>query len=211
MKRDPLLALHWRASKVRTCLHKKDRIGLVAFLKERHEERFFRPIRHLCAAENSQRGFGFAAIALCCLLIEMLQSYWDGLPTTNGREFAYLRNLKATPAKYRLPAHGSNGKEAFKKFFRRNKISFHNMSGVVFYRNVRNGLLHQAQTKRGWTIKQKGSSVCDISQRIIFRDNFAENLEQSFNEYLIQLGQLTWDSRPWQNAARKIWWLVRLS
>jgi len=44
---DPFLAANWRASKVLQCLEEKKKADLVAFLRERHKERFFDPIQHL--------------------------------------------------------------------------------------------------------------------------------------------------------------------
>ena len=72
MKRDPYLAANWRASKVRSCLRRKDKDDLVRFLRERHQERFFQPIRHLKSAPGNMQGYGFALMALCALLASRL-------------------------------------------------------------------------------------------------------------------------------------------
>src|SRR5260370_380850 len=82
MNSDLRLAANWPISKVRRCLRKKDRDGLVQFLRERHDERFFKPIRYLKGAPGNIQGYGFAMMALCALLVETIQSYRDGLPTT---------------------------------------------------------------------------------------------------------------------------------
>jgi hypothetical protein len=53
--------------------------------------------------------------------------------------------------------------------------------------------------------------VWDAKQKKIFRDDFAEALEASFEDYLAVLQKRKGNSRLWTKAARKIWWLIRLS
>lgn len=212
MKRDPYLAATWRASKVRSCLRRKDKDGLVRFLRERHQERFFQPLIHLKSAPGNMQGYGFAMMAVCALLVETIQSYRDGLPTTYAPELRKLRNRSGVPPAYKIPPTLQvNGKETFQRFFRAYTHNFGGLSGARFYRNIRNGLLHQGQTKAGWTIWKRGFRVWDAKQKKIFRDDFAEALETSFEGYLAVLQKRKWKSRLWTNAARKIWWLIRLS
>jgi len=212
MKRDPLLAQEWPASRVRRCLRKKDKKSLVQFLRDRHQERFFKPIRKLKSSPGNIQGYGFAMMALCSLLVETIQSYRDGLPTTGGRELAHFRTLKNVPSPYRIPAGlTAGGKKAFRRFFRSNRSHFPGLGGARFYMNIRNGLLHQGQTKGAWTVWKQGSRVFDAKQKRIFRDDFAEALEATFKVYLATLQKRAWRSGLWTNAARKIWWLIRLS
>jgi hypothetical protein len=151
-------------------------------------------------------------MALCALLIETIQSYRDGLPTTYSRELGKLRDLSRVPAAYRIPPTLQvNGRATFHRFFQSYRSNFENLSGARFYKNIRNGLLHQGQTKGGWTLSRQGQPVWDAKQKRIFRDNFAEALERSFESYLAELQQQNWNSKLWTNAARKIWWLIRLS
>src|ERR1700688_2731733 len=119
MSSDLRLASNWPISKVRTCLRRRDRNGLVQFLKERHEERFFSPIRLLKSAPGNAQGYGFAIMALCALLVETTQSYRDGLPTTFRPELDRLRSMPRVPAQYQIPLGlRINGKKAFARFFR---------------------------------------------------------------------------------------------
>jgi len=158
------------------------------------------------------QGYGFAMMALCALLVETIQSYRDGLPTTYARELGRLRNSSRVPPAYKIPLTlQANGKITFQRFFRANKDTFGSLSGARFYRNIRNGLLHQAQTKAGWTLWKRGFRVWDAKQKKIFRDDFAEALETSFEAYLAILQKSNWNCRLWTNATRKIWWLIRLS
>jgi len=212
MKRDLYLATHWPVSKVRTWLRRKKKKGLVQFLRERYQERFLKPIWHLKSAPGNIQGYGFAMMALCALLVETIQSYRDGLPTTYDWELKKLRNRLRVPLPYRIPANlRVNGKITFRRFFHAYRHNFGSLSGARFYRNIRNGLLHQGQTKAGWTIWKRGPGVWDAQRKTVFRDDFAEALEASFEEYLADLEKRDWNSRLWTNAARKIWWLARLS
>ncbi len=212
MNSDLRLAANWPISKVRRCLRKKDRDGLVQFLRERHDERFFKPIRYLKGAPGNIQGYGFAMMALCALLVETIQSYRDGLPTTFAPELNRLRNMPKVPAPYRiLLGLQINAKKTFQGFFRPHARQFSGLSGARFYKNIRNGLLHQGQTKAGWTLSKWGPGVCDAKETVIFRDDFAKQLESAFGDYLAELQRRGWGHRQWTNAARKIWWLIRLS
>ena len=172
MKRDPYLAANWRASKVQSCLRRRDKDGLVRFLRERHQERFFRPIGHLKSAPGNMQGYGFAMMALCALLVETIQSYRDGLPTTYDGELRKLRKISRVPPAYKIPLTLQvNGKVTFQRFFRAYRHTFDGLSGARFYRNIRNGLLHQGQTKRGWTLWKRGFRVWDAKQKRIFERN----------------------------------------
>jgi hypothetical protein len=212
MSFDLRLATNWPVSKVRSCLRRKDTNGLVQFLRERHDERFFRPIRHLKSASGNIQGYGFAMMALCALLVETIQSYRDGLPTTFPPELDRLRHVPRVPPQYRIPPNlRVNGKKAFERFFRAHRQQFPGLRGGQFYKNIRNGLLHQAQTRARWTLSKWGQGVCDSKGKVIYRDKFAEQLEATFEDYLTKLQVHRWNHRQWINAARKIWWLIRLS
>lgn len=211
-KSDPLLANKWRTSRVRRCLRKKETSELVTFLWERHDERFFQPIRNLKSAEGNHQGYGFAMMSLCSLLIETIQSYKDGIPTTSSGELGRLRKLGKVPKQYQIPTGLKvSGIAAFQRFFRSYRAKFPGVSGTRFYKNIRNGLLHQGQTKAGWTLSKSGPQVCDPSGKIICRDNFSEALESCFEDYLDKLRTKSWTHGYWHRAARKIWWLIRLS
>jgi hypothetical protein len=73
---------------VRLCLRTQDGSGLIEFIRQRHTERFFKPIQLLGSAAKNDQGYGFAIMALCSLLVEAIQSYRDGLPTVTERSNA---------------------------------------------------------------------------------------------------------------------------
>jgi hypothetical protein len=52
----------------------------------------------------------------------------------------------------KMETRSSEQPENLQRFFRAYKQNFGGLSGARFYKNVRNGLLHQGQTKAGWTL-----------------------------------------------------------
>lgn len=212
-KKDPKLARGWPASKVQFCLDKKRKRDLVSFLNQRFEDRFFEPIRVLARAPRNTQGYGFAIMALCALLVESIQSFRLGLPSSYEPD---LRNLHryAPPRDVEVPrAEWRNGHQVFEEFFRepKHKKLFPGIDGAKFCKNIRDGLLHQAQTKDGWTITTAQRRLCAIKKRTINRNLFAERLQKAFRAYIGELRKSPWDDHLWQKTRRKIWWLVKLS
>ncbi len=209
---NPEFASGWRRRKILACLRRRQTLELVSFIRARHNERFFEPIKKLNYSSGNLQGYGFGSMAICCLLIETIQSYRDGLPTTDNGELKRLRILKRIPARYRLPTNlRVRGQKAFKRFFKDYRKLFPGIPAASFYKNVRCGLLHQGQTKHEWMVRANGPNVFDTEKRIIFRNNFASALKSAFQEYLNELRTASWDDRIWVKASRKIWWLMRTS
>jgi hypothetical protein len=149
------LASKWTISKVALALENDDRKRLVKFMDDRYTERFF---IHMKVLEHAKEGTsGFAIMALCSLLIETLQCYRWGYPSTNECELKKcIKEGKSLGSEYRLDnvtKTKSLGCEAFQAFFENYSALFPDVDGAEFYRSVRNGLLHQAQTKNGWLIR----------------------------------------------------------
>jgi hypothetical protein len=207
-------AENWDKTKVHECLRQGEPGQLADFILARHEERFLQPVRLMRAAPGNAQGYGFAMMALCLLLVETIQSYRDGLPTTDKREFDKLVVLANIPQPYRLKkSDWKSGKRAFQRFFRASRGPFEGLPGAAFYKNVRCGLLHQGQTKKGWIIERKGFKAWNrtTSSRILYRNDFFAALENCFRKYLDDLQASGRQDRIFKLAARKVWWLVRLS
>lgn len=108
----------------------KDVNGIAEFISGRFTERYFAPL------EASKAKSGFCLMAVSCLMIEALQCFWEGLPRTPK----------------------SNGADLFRRFFDRNSnMGIPSGLGGRFYGNVRNGILHQAETTDGWKIRLGGT------------------------------------------------------
>jgi hypothetical protein len=209
-----LYAQGWDEARLRKCLRRKEPAELAGFILARHQERFFEPLTKLRESSGNSQGYGFSILAICSLLVETIQSYRDGLPTTDKREYLHLSNLKNIPSRYHLnPNKWTSGAKAFRRFFESNRNIFLGIPSTSFYKKIRCGILHQGQTKHGWIVKQKGASVwgCMAHANILHRDNFVKALNQSFQKYIDQVSVSKWESKICRNAAKKVWWLMKLS
>ncbi|HEV1993296.1 MAG TPA: hypothetical protein VGR03_03095 [Candidatus Acidoferrum sp.] len=217
------LAQNWQCGKVIRYLEagEAQKHLLVCFLQERHYERFFEPIGSLIHAGRTQRGFGFSIMSLCCLLIETIECYCLGWPSSSPKE---LRQLEASPHNLAVPSndfkisgpyepHKYSSEQAFIKFF---DDSLHNLhfpdlvgKGRNFYSSIRCGLLHQAQTKDGWRIRTSGKLYDDSpDKKSINRDAFAQALQNCFDSLLKELEKAEWDGALWKAVRKKMWWLA---
>lgn len=128
--------------------------------------RYLNPIE-LLQEYGTFRGEGFSIVAIHCTLIEFLES------TVQGRIYRYRR-----PGDPPLGPHEySNSGELFVSFLSGRQPfakDFDNVLARDFYENVRCGLLHEARTKRGWTIWARSAvaNVVSSAPKIVYRDNF---------------------------------------
>jgi hypothetical protein len=208
------LSRGWPKSKVLDAFRRQSTCELAEFLRERYTERFFEPIRRLQSSPLNERGYGFSIMALCCLLIETLQCYREGLPATGTAEHA---KLEGTTRKLTVPPHCAlpaprEARDVFQAFFSapQNPALFPGVDGLDFYENIRCGLLHQAQTKKGWRIVVTGP-LWDAGGKILNRNEFVEATEKCFQHYLSELRLSPWTEDIWISASRKIWWLAQTS
>ena len=190
-KQEPELATGWTLSRVEDCLCREDKGALVKFIAQCYENRFLNPIKILRVAPSQARGYGFAIMALCSLLIESLQSYRYGLPTKNKAEFKRLAFFNS-PTQYEVPENQrKSGGEVFWDFFSYppHRTLFPGVDGKIFYTAIRNGLLHQAQTKDGWRIRTGQSMLWNAKDRILDRNKFADGLASAFKNYTQELSR----------------------
>lgn len=213
VRNEPELAVGWTITTVEGHLNAGEKDALIEFISRRYEERFLDPIRTLRSAPRHSRGYGFAIMALCSLLIEGLQSYRYGLPTTNAGEFGRLASFNPPPEFEIPPKDQKSGTQVFSDFFSYapHQRLFPNVDGLIFYRAIRNGLLHQAQTKDGWRIKTGQPRLWNSQDKIVDRQKFSDALNCAFNQYVEELNVARWDENIWLMARRKIWWLIRFS
>lgn len=128
--------------------------------------------------ETGQRQFGFAMMGLACLLIETLAQTYAGLEESPGRN--------------------KNG-EFYADFLTQNslvlKSAFDEISAKRFYKTIRCGILHQAETKKKTTLRfikstdrtcvvevlEDGDSLC------IYWKNFYSLLREELKAYFEDL------------------------
>jgi hypothetical protein len=208
------LASNWSVKRVSDCLMVAQKHELIQFLSDRHRERFFEPIEILQEAKSSWRGFGFAIMALCSLLIETIESYKKGLPTSDKTDFDDLfEGIDIAPFdKNDLRSEINGSRKIFEGFFEdsENKRFFPDVNGKLFFQKIRCGLLHQAQTKGGWKIVRSGK-YWDEASLSINRDEFAVRLRKCFDKFLVELETTEWQKGVWPMVYSKMFLLTKSS
>jgi hypothetical protein len=158
---------------------RKDREGIANFLYERLSERYIKPV-------SSRTRHGFAMMACACLLIETMESFWNGWKTSVG----------AMP-----------GEEVFERYFKRTKqFQQFEKHSTDFYQGVRCGLLHQGETKLGWRITRKRGQplLSGNGTRTIQAETFLNILDASIKEYCCTLRGTDWNDERWKKCRRKM-------
>ncbi len=156
----------------------KDRVEISRFIRQRFSERYITPLR------GSEK-HGFCTMAISCLMIEALESFWQGWPDTR-----------------------KHSRESFCSFFKRCESlgsPLRVFSGIAddFYKGVRCGILHQAETTRGWRIRRKGP-LYSPETKTINATEFHNKLEEVLERYCSDLQNADWDSDIWRNLRSKM-------
>lgn len=138
----------------------------VGVLHDRLRERYLSPIECLIQAFQDGSGPkgitpGFAILGLCCPVIE-------------------------TMASFRRTERGATGKELFTSFLRR-VFQFDDTTAAAFYSGIRNGILHDAETRK-WVIRAatpRGRIVIrDGGRYYLNRSEFYRTLAKEFRDYI---------------------------
>jgi len=160
----------------------QDKNGISTFIRERFTERYILPMK-------SRYRHGFSIMAICCLMIETLESFKQGWQDTRGRN--------------RI-AKMHNSELAFHLFFQSEKL-FKDLIGFEneFYRCVRCGILHQAETVEGWHVTRRGV-MFDQKSKTINATIFLRRLGHSLNTYCDDLKTLDWNSNEWKRFRDKM-------
>jgi hypothetical protein len=225
------LAPEWDIKRVLNALHgekrQEKRLQLAQFIEGRYNKRFFEPISVLetgAVRGKSARPYGFAIMSLACQMVETLESYREGIPTTSKGDFDWMTtkdpNYKKSPKQVTCEKKDiPTTEEAFSNFFSYYGAKFPGLKGDQFFRNFRNSLLHQSQTRNGWTIKihprrdrlAKVNEVYVETEKILYRDSFVSQLRCCFASFIEDLRQNSDNEETWKNPERKIWWIAWLS
>ncbi len=155
---------------------KEERKNIVEFIKQRFIERYFTP---LCQESNKKNGF--CTMAVCCLMIEALESFRRGWNNSKG-----------------------NSELAFCSFFDSNDElkDFHGKAHE-FYIHIRCGILHQAETTGGWHIRRRGKLLYPLT-KTINATKFYNILEKCLDNYCNELLQAEWNAKIWKNFRKKM-------
>lgn len=162
-------------AKYRHMEQNRDRNGISLFVRQRFTERYIDPVR------KSEAKHGFSIMAVCCLMIEALESFKQGWRSTRGKS-----------------------KESFRRFFSGNQhLAEFRPLADDFYEHVRCGILHQAETTGGWKIRRKGP-LFDDSSRHINATEFLARIDNCLDDYCKRLCDESWESEIWQNLRTKM-------
>lgn len=132
------------------------------FLKRRLEERYIDPIERLLPEHKN----GFNIMAISCLMIETLESFYQGWGDRKGKS-----------------------RECFELFFSRQpRFKAIQDAGLAtsFYTDVRCGILHQGETKGGWTISRAGA-MFDHANMKLNATAFHRQIALALNDYCAEL------------------------
>jgi hypothetical protein len=119
-------------------------------------------------------------------MVEALQSFRRGWPDTSRK---------------------GDGEHAFCSFFDEHE-SFASFRGHArdFYKGVRCGILHQAESTLGWRIRRDQSQMLTVTEigRVVDAKRFADALRGALDRYRDALKAAPWDDELWRNLQGKM-------
>ncbi len=171
MSEDTQISSSVTVRKYKRLVAENDRKALAKFLIDRFNERYFWVIEPPC-----KHGFTLAAVS--CIVIETLESFYQGLPDTKGRSA-----------------------QMFKDFFAKNtELKVLASEDGWFYRDIRCGILHQSEAPGGWRILRKGE-LLNSEAKTINATAILKALKNAVNQYAQQLEK---DELLWKNFRTKM-------
>ena len=169
-------------AKCRHMIQRQDKQALVEFVRNRFSERYITPLESIPSEPKNLRN-GFSTMAISCLMIEALESFWQGLPDTRPR---------------------GASQAAFSSFFDRSD-NLKNFRGRArdFYTHVRCGILHQAETTGAWRIL-RGGVLFDPKTKTINATRFHRELARCLITYCDALSAEPWNAEIWRLFRKKM-------
>ena len=161
-------------------LARQDREGIAEAIHRRFTERYVEP-----ATAPGGKTHGFTIMAVACLMVEALESFRRGWPDTSQR---------------------GQSEHAFCSFFDGNP-QFGAFQGYAreFYKGVRCGILHQAETGVGWRVRRTGDLLrVDGGTRTINGRKFMQALSGALDHYRDDLTIAGWDDELWRHLRTKM-------
>lgn len=163
----------------------KDREKIANFILGRFSERYITPLRCKPSIKH-----GFSTMAISCLMIEVLESFYQGWGNTKNKS-----------------------SKAFSSFFNRclrreSELGIFDKYADEFYKSVRCGILHQAETTNGWRIHRKGV-LFEPDTKTVNATRFHNELENYLHSYCEELKRLEWNDKVWQNLRNKMQFVIK--
>lgn len=144
-----------------------DRAELAHFIIERFDERYFWPV------ETSEKKHGFTILAVACLVIETLESFYQGRGDTRGLSRKMFQSFLARPGPLKVLGVGRKD---------------------WFFEDIRCGILHQAETRGGWLVARRGA-LLDTRTRTINSTKLIRELRGAVKAFAqaVQTDDTAWD------------------
>ena len=161
-------------------LQKRDRTGIARLIRLRFSERYLDP------ALDNPKLHGFSMLAVCCLMVEALESFRNGWSGTQGVK--------------------GGCKGAFVGFFLAHD-EFRDLRPVAaeFFTHVRCGILHQAETTGHWTVNRSRELFSKSGAvRRLSASEFGKRLRAVLVQYTDGLAGADWKDPAWKKARRKL-------
>jgi hypothetical protein len=152
-----------------------DRAACGRFIVERFHERYFEP------TVDAPTRHGFTLMAIGCLVIEALECFYEGEADSDGKSKAMFGRFFERPTGLEVFGGGKNW----------------------FYKQIRCGILHQAETTGGWRILRSGP-LLDEAQRVINARRFIDLLRAAVADHARQLEKTNDDDVLWKNFRKKM-------
>lgn len=182
----------WQEAKTR-----KDWAQMIQIFKDRMDFRYFGAINAMIDADEHQptRRYGFAILALDCLLLETLHQFYKGFKESHGNGYPVVGT------KREITKRGSNG-QFFCEFLMQSSFVFKSFfesqpgAAIIFYQDVRCGILHSGETQKATLIRvhkfnEDQNKLFDmIGQEegiILYRDTLQCLLDQEYEVYCEKL------------------------
>lgn len=189
-------------------LRAKDKVKLANFIYDRFYGRYLKPFDYSNTDYIENYKNGFALMASCCLLIETYVSFTEKeFRTTkdqSGKTFGHFFTTESRFASLATGGRKADGTIAKKKD-----------GGLPndFYENVRCGILHNAETKNGWTITRKKSATYFApATKVINATKFANRLKAVLSDYKKTLLKSDFDKDVvWDNFKNRLDDLIKKS
>lgn len=164
-----------------------NRKGMAEFIYERFNERYIEPFD---AIKEKKKKNGFSLMAISCLMIEALETFWQGLEDSREKE------------------NGEKiwGGDFFEAFFSHcDELKEFEGFGKKFYKHIRCGILHQAETTGGWKISRKEEILLlDKPTRTINATKFFNQLKKYLESYRTELETKELNSDIWIKFNKKM-------
>ena len=174
------LASNFNVAQYETACGAQERDTIAEVLRRRFAERYIDPV----TPTEGKQMHGFTMMAISCLMIESLESFSQGWENSNGKSEAAFCCFFDSHSQF----------DEFRGHF------------AQFYRNVRCGILHQAETTGGWKITRKEAApLFDAAPPpTINATLFLQHLHAVLDRFCDGLKTADWNSTEWKNVRKKM-------